>query len=203
MTQQGYNQPPPPQHPPQYQAYANPEADSIKSMVNIASIFGILMAILGILILVWGLFTWLTFEAVTSGYYDYWGNWVDYGIGSGLGFVWAIYAVWGIIVCILGFLFFAACKKINTMVDQGQYVQAKSKALVWMIIGIIFVMFIPGILLLIAYLKFDPLIRSQQPQHYPPPPQQQAPPPQQQYQQPPPQQQPPQQQQPPPPQHQP
>ena len=198
MQQGQYQQPPPQaqyqQPPPQQQQY-NPEAQSIKSMVNIASIFGILMAIGGILIMLWGIWTWITWEAIST--WDPWTQqYVDYG---SLGIFWMIYAVWGIIVLVLGILFYMSCRKINEMVDRGQYVQAKSKTLVWMIIGILFVMFIPGILLLIAYLKFDPLIRGAQPAYHPPPPQYQQPPPPQQYQQPPP----PQQQQPPPPQHQP
>ena len=51
MTGQYYQQPPPQQ---QY-GMVPPEVESIKSMVNIAGIFGILMMIVGILIMIWGL----------------------------------------------------------------------------------------------------------------------------------------------------
>ena len=145
MTGQYYQQP-----PPQY-GHVPPEADSIKSMVNIAGIFGILMMIVGILIMIWGLLIF-----------------------------WPI-MIAGLLPMIMGLLFYMNCKKINELVDQRQYEQAKSKTLIWMIIGIIFVYFIPGILLLIAYLKFDNLINStrgmgQMPPAYgapPPPPVQQ------------------------------
>ena len=83
---------------------------------------------------------------------------------------------------IMGLLFYMNCKKINELVDQRQYEQAKSKTLIWMIIGIIFVYFIPGILLLIAYLKFDNLINASRVGHMPAPPQYGAPPPPQQQQ---------------------
>jgi heme/copper-type cytochrome/quinol oxidase subunit 2 len=158
-------------------------------MTNIAGIFGLLMAILAIL---WGVWTIYWAFQVSS----VWDPWTQQYISGGLALASVIIGIVFIVFFILGILFFMQCKTINDMVDRGQYVQAKSKTLVWMIIGIIFVFFIPGILLLIAYLKFDPLIRSTQPQYYPPPPQQpyQQPPPQQPPQQYPPQQQPPPQQ---------
>ncbi len=148
MTGQYYQQPPPQQ---QY-GMTPPEADSIKSMVNIAGIFGILMMALGLILILVGLFISLFF------------------------------VIWGVLPMIMGFLFFMNCKKINELVDQRQYEQAKSKTLIWMIIGIIFVYFIPGILLLIAYLKFDNLINASRVGHMPAPPQYGAPPPPQQQQ---------------------
>ena len=144
MTGQ-YYQPPPPQY-----GMVPPEVDSIKSLVKIAGIFGILMAVLGIFIMIWFILIFWPF------------------------------AIIGLLPMILGFLFFSACNKINQMLDQRQYEQAKSKTLVWMIVGIIFVNFIPGIILLIAYLKFDNLINATRGMGYmPPPPQYAAPPPQQ------------------------
>ncbi len=145
MTGQYYQQP-----PPQPYGQVPPEASSIKSMVNIAGIFGILMMIVGILVMIWGLL--IFFPLMIA----------------------------GILPLIMGLLFYLNCKKINELVDQRQYENAKSKTLIWMILGIIFVYFIPGILLLIAYLKFDNLINATRGQGYaPPPPQYGAPPPQQ------------------------
>jgi flagellar biogenesis protein FliO len=46
-----YYQPPPPGYGPQPYQMEPPEAASIKSMVNIAGLFGMLMAVLGILIM--------------------------------------------------------------------------------------------------------------------------------------------------------
>ena len=115
MTGQYYQQPPPQQY-----GGVPPEADSIKSMVKIAGIFGILMMVVGILIMIWGILIF-----------------------------WPI-MIAGILPMVMGLLFYMNCNKINEMVDRKQYEQAKSKTLLWMIIGIIFVYFIPGILLLIA-----------------------------------------------------
>ena len=74
-------------------------------------------------------------------------------------------------VILLGYVFYSNCNKINDMIDRGQYQQAKSKTLIWMIIGIIFLNMIPGILLLVAYVKFDDLLKaSAGPGYMPPPP---------------------------------
>ncbi len=205
MGHGNYQQQPPPQQyqqpPPQYQQppnYSNPEADSIISMVNIASIFGIIIAIVAVLGGIYFIWAYSTYEAVTSIYGDYGiTNLEDSAVRTGF----MIYAVVLFLIFLFGVLFFVSCRKIAELVRQGRYQEGKSKALVWTIIGIIFAGLIPGILLLIAYLKFDPLIRNTQPNYMPPPqPQYQQPPPQQQYQQQPPPQQ---YQQPPPPQQQP
>ena len=175
MTQQGQYQQPPPQHqqappypqypPPQYQYI--PESDSIKSMLNIA---GIVALIFGIIYLLIGI-------GLTV---------IILGFGIIIGII-------PILLGVVDILIYTNCKTISHMGDRRQYQEAKSKTLVWMVIGFIFGGLIPGLLILLAYLKFDDLIRATQPVYYPPP---------QQYypQQPPPQQQPPP---PPPPQGQP
>ncbi|MGA7475942.1 MAG: hypothetical protein WBW47_01830 [Thermoplasmata archaeon] len=93
----------------------------------------------------------------------------------------------GIIPLIFGIInivIYIQMKEIAAMVDQHQYEQAKSKTLVWMILGFILGGILIGILLLIAYLKFDPVItwqRNQQQGGVPPmgyAPQYAAPPPQ-------------------------
>ncbi|MCK5024004.1 MAG: zinc ribbon domain-containing protein [Thermoplasmata archaeon] len=145
MTGQYYQQPPPGQPP---YGMVSPEVDSIKSLVRIAGIFGIIMAMLGIIIMIWLL---IVFWPLT---------------------------VIGLIPMILGIVFYMNCNKINEMMDQHQYEQAKSKTLIWMIVGIIFVNFIPGIILLIAYTKFDNLINATRGAGYvPSPPQYGATPP--------------------------
>ncbi len=60
---------------------------------------------------------------------------------------------------IINFLIWHFGKEINKLIDEGRYEDAKSKTLIWMILGIILGGFIPGIILLIAYLKFDELQR--------------------------------------------
>ena len=136
MTGQYYQQ------PPTQQPYGMipPEVDSIKSLVRIAGIFGIIAIIIGIIIMI----------ALTV-------------------LFWPL-ALVGILIVIIGYVFYDNCIKINQMIDQGQYQQAKSKTLIWMIIGFIFLNMIPGIILLIAYTKFDDLIRGPRGIGYMPPP---------------------------------
>jgi hypothetical protein len=94
-----------------------------------------------------------------------------------------------IIFAIINFVIWMQLKEIEGLVNQRQYEQAKSKTLVWMILGFILGGLIIGVLLLIAYLKFDPVItwqRNQQmggglppgfaPQYAAPQPQYSAPP---------------------------
>lgn len=124
---------------------ANPVAESIKSMNRIA---GILALIFGILIgMIWAL--WSIFALIVLS---------AFGVG--------IYAmpgiIFGLLAFILGLLFYMKAREINTMIDQGRYIEAKSKALIWSILGIIFVFFLPGLIMLIGYLKFDQLIMPQQ-----------------------------------------
>lgn len=175
---QQYQQPPPgygPQIPME-----PPEATSIKSMLNIT---GILALIFGILFLLGGAL-WAVATLVWPFYFYWW-----FLIGP------IFILIWGIV----DILIYMNCKAISQMVDRRQYVEAKSKTLVWMIMGWIFGGILPGILMLIAYIKYDDLIRWGQPGQHPYPqqpygqPPQQYPPqqyPQQQYQQPPPPQQP-------------
>jgi RNA polymerase subunit RPABC4/transcription elongation factor Spt4 len=137
---------------------APPEAESIKSMLRIAGIisliFGILFLLGGILYLVW----------------------VSILIGAAFGLM---ITIWFIILGIVDIMIYSNCKNISNMVDQRQYEEAKSKALVWMILGFIFGGLIPGILILLAFLKFDNLINATRGMGYaPPPPQYAAPPPQ-------------------------
>jgi hypothetical protein len=164
-----------------------PEATSIKSMLNIGGILALIIGIISILVAVWQFIAYLTFSSSVWYYVPGW--------ETGL-------LIWGIVMivfAILCFLVYMQAKNISAMIDQRQYIQAKSKTIIWTIIGFIFCWVIVGILFLIAYLKFDDLIRWGQPGQ-PQPPQQPYYPQQQQY---PPQQYPPQQyppQQPPPPQ---
>ena len=82
-----------------------------------------------------------------------------------------ILLIWTIIAGIIDILIWSNCKKINELIDQRKYKEAKDKTLIWMVIGFIFGGLIPGILLLLAYIKYDEVIRlSQQPVAPPPPP---------------------------------
>ncbi len=118
----------------------SPEADSIKSLVRIAGLFGIISLIIGIIVAV------ILFA------------------------IFPLLALIGLLPILLGYVFYENCRKINELVDNGQYEQAKSKTIVWMIIGFIFLNMIPGIILLIAYTKFDELMRAPMGMGYMPPP---------------------------------
>jgi hypothetical protein len=125
-----------------YQPYAAPaameppEAQSIKSMLHIARILAI---IFGILILLAGL-AYAAFLAVI-----------------GLGFL-IIFPLLLIIWGVVDFVIYIQLKEIEAQVNQHKYEQAKGKTLIWMILGFIIGGILIGILLLIAYFKFDPLI---------------------------------------------
>jgi predicted RNA-binding Zn-ribbon protein involved in translation (DUF1610 family) len=152
-----YYQPPPPGYGPQPYQMEPPEAGSIKSMVKIA---GILALIAGILLLLVGIF------------------WIILSLAAGAFAL--IFAAVFVVMALFWILFYVACKDIIRMVDARQYEQAKSKTVLWMIVGFIFGFWL-GLILLIAYLKFDPLINMARAQAYGPAPQpyMQAPPPQQ------------------------
>ncbi|MDO9536781.1 MAG: zinc ribbon domain-containing protein [Thermoplasmata archaeon] len=141
-----YYQPPPPGYGPQPHQMVPPEAQSIKSMCNIA---GILALIAGILLVVVGIILIFT------------------------PFGW-ILTIFPVIAGVFWILFYMACKGIIQMVDARQYEQAKSKTMLWMIIGFIFGFWL-GLILLIAYMKFDSLINATRAQAYAPPPQHGAP----------------------------
>ncbi len=121
-----------------------PEAESIKSLVKIT---GIISLIFGILLLIVGI--GITVATI--------------GIGGIVGIVWIIFGI-------IDLLIWSNCKKINELIDQRNYKEAKDKTLIWMIIGFIFGGLIPGILLLIAYIKYDEVIRISQQSAVPPPP---------------------------------
>lgn len=115
-----------------------PEAQSIKSFINIA---GILALVFGILLIIYGVITMIFIIGI-------------------------IPLVFGII----DILIYTQLKNIQKLIDQRKYREAKSKTLTWMIIGFILGGIIIGILLLIAYLKFDELIRKAESAPAPPPP---------------------------------
>jgi hypothetical protein len=116
-----------------------PEAASIKSMCNIA---GILALLAGILMLIGGII-WIILAGIFG----------------------AFIAIFFVIAGLFWIFFYMACKGIIEMVNARQYEQAKSKTMLWMIIGFIFGFWL-GLILLIAYLKFDSLINAARAQAY-------------------------------------
>lgn len=121
-----------------------PEAQSIRSMLHIVRILAI---IIGVLLFLAGLaliaVTGLACSAAGAGAF----------CGAALTFP-ILILIWGVVAVII----YTQMRKIEEMVNARQYEAAKHKTLVWMIIGFILAGIIVGILLLIAYIKFDPLI---------------------------------------------
>jgi hypothetical protein len=128
-----------------------PEAQSIRSMLHIVRILAI---IFGILLLLGGiaLAAVVALGASTCG---------SSGGGSYCGAAFGAALAGGIIILIFGvvdFVIYLQMGEIETMVNQRQYLAAKGKTLIWMVLGFILGGIIIGILLLVAYIKFDPLI---------------------------------------------
>jgi len=132
-----------------------PEVQSIKSMLHIvrilAIIFGILLALGGI-----------AYAAFLAYAFSVCGAYGAYCTGS-LGFA-LIPAIFIIIFGVVDFIIYMQMKEIEGLVNQHKFEQAKSKTLLWMILGFILGGILVGVLLLIAYLKFDPVISWQRQQ---------------------------------------
>ncbi len=142
-----------------YQPYAGapapagmepPEAQSVRSMLHIVRILAV---IFGILLFIGG----IAYVAVVYAAYAACTSTVGLYCGGALGglLIFPFFVViWGVVDVII----YLKMKEIEGLVNQHQYESAKSKTLVWMILGFIIGGILLGILLLIAYLKFDPLI---------------------------------------------
>jgi hypothetical protein len=122
------------------------ELSSLKSILNIARILALVFLIIFILVAIAQI---LVLVALAS-----------------LGFVGfaVVGAIFPILAFVISLLIWMQISEIKRLVDAGQYDAAKSKTLIWMILGFIFGVIL-GIILLIAYLKFDPVINWQRQQH--------------------------------------
>ena len=134
-----------------------PEVQSIKSMLHIVRILAI---IFGIIVLLGGIAyaAWIAYlSTVCSTYVG-----IDPYCGSAvLGAL--IFAIWFVIWGVVAIVVYMQMKSIEAKVNAHQYEAAKSQTLIWMVLGFIFGILL-GILLLIAYLKFDPVINWQRQQ---------------------------------------
>jgi hypothetical protein len=133
--------------------YEPPEAQSIKSMYQIvrilAIVFGILLFLGG---LVYVAFLSLAFHACQAA--------TNCTVNSGgVGFV-IIPGLFVLIFGVIDLVIYFKMKTLEALVNARQYEQAKHETLVWMVLGFILGGLILGVLLLIAYIKFDPLIAS-------------------------------------------
>ncbi len=152
--------------------YTN-DKESIKRILKVAGITAIIFGVIILLLDVWYIYEIMVLTSILR--------------ENGIRFdVTRLYILAGIpiILVIINFDVFIQTKKISSMVDRGQYVEAKSKTLIWTILGFIIgcviiigmvmligfyifsiISFISCVIIstvmLIAYLKFDPLIRAQ------------------------------------------
>lgn len=69
-----------------------------------------------------------------------------------------ITAIFGVIDMVV----FYECREIIRMTEQRKFSAAKEKTLIWMIVGLIFGFIVVGLFMVIAYIKFDDLIRAYQ-----------------------------------------
>ena len=127
-------QPPTPPPPPPAPAGEPPGVGTIRTMLNVTKLLSLIFGIL----------------------------WILAGIGTivatfGYGIVTAIPLI---IFGIIDLIIWKQVSNIQELVDQGKYREAKDKTLIWMILGFILGGVIIGILLLIAYLKYDEVIRA-------------------------------------------
>jgi hypothetical protein len=130
-----------------------PEAQSIKSMLHIVRILAI---IFGILLFLGG----IAYAAFVAWAFSVCGTIGGYACGGYLGAA-LVFPILIIIWGVVDFIIYMQMKEIEALVNNRQYEQAKSKTLIWMILGFIIGGIILGILLLVAYLKYDPLINAQ------------------------------------------
>jgi hypothetical protein len=143
------------------------EVQSIKTFLHLVRLLAL---IFGILILIGG----VIYAGLAIAAYDACTSVIGNYCGAGLGFL----LIWPVLLVIFGvidFVIWIEMKDIERLVDQRQYEAAKSKTFLWMILGFILGGVITGVLLLVTYLKFDPVInwargQGQVPAMYAPPP---------------------------------
>lgn len=138
-----------PGYPPQGPYMGAPaELQTLKDWLRYSRIVALIVLIIGILVTLAGLAGLATALAFSAFY------------GAVLVGAYVVYIIYGILILVVEFLIWTNIKSLETMVEQGQYEAAKKKTLLWMILGFLFG-FLTGLFLLIAYLKYDPVINWQ------------------------------------------
>jgi hypothetical protein len=128
-----------------------PEAQSIRSMLQVARILAI---IFGIILLIGG----IAYIAEVAYLYSICSSYVGIDPYCGSAWVGAIgTSIWLVIGGAIALLVYLQMRSIEAKVNSHQYEAAKSQTFLWMILGFIFGIIL-GVVLLVAYLKFDPLI---------------------------------------------
>ncbi len=125
----------------------NPEVGTIRTMlsvVRILALIGMVLTAIGAIGTIWAL------AVLTSAGYGAYG-----AVGA------SVYAIYIVVVFLFLLFVYLRIGAIRDLVDAGRLAEAKERTLIWMILGFIFGILV-GVLLLIAYIKFDPAIRWQQ-----------------------------------------
>jgi hypothetical protein len=130
-----------PMAPPPVGYPARPEPPELQTIRSMLSLARILALVFGLIILISGI-AYIALLAAS---------------GFLIAIGWPIYLVIAGLFC---FLVWTQVREIEHQVNAGQYEAAKEKTLLWMILGLIFGILL-GIILLLAYIKYDPLINAQ------------------------------------------
>jgi len=115
-------------------AYGQPHyppdvASDIGTIKSLTLVAGILALVIGIINMIWGAILLIVLVGVV-------------GIGLGIADIWI----------------FLECRKIEKLLEEGKVREAKEATLIPLILGFILSWIIVGILLLIAYVKYDSVI---------------------------------------------
>jgi len=131
---------------PQTNVYVPPDVSTVKTLNLIAGILTIIV---------------LIFALIGGSMYS-----ILLLVPNSMHFILYFIYTWLILEVILNiFLIWLIFSKINSSLDRQEYIAAKNSTLIATIIGFIFGSIIVGIILLIAYLKYDDIIRNVQ-QYY-------------------------------------
>ena len=120
-----------------------PALDTIKTMLKVTRILSLVLAIVLVL---WGFISGII--ALLAAIYT--PAVLTILIGP------IVYFIFGVI----DYVIYTEIREINALVDSKKYAEAKEKTLVWAVIGLILGGVLPGIFLLIAYIKYDEVIRT-------------------------------------------
>jgi len=115
-----------------------PALDTIRTMLKVTKILSL---VLSLILIIWG-FVGGIIMLWTAIYYP------AALVGP------LIYIVFGVV----DYLIFVETKEITALVKSEKFEEAKEKTLVWAVIGLVLGAVLPGVFLLIAYIKYDEVL---------------------------------------------
>lgn len=118
----------------------HPELSSLKSLLSAARIVALVLWILGIL--------WVLGALVAAAFA------AAFGVPTAI-----LGVIYPVLFTIVNLLTWMRLPQIEAQVNRGEYAAARDATLLWMVLGWFF-LFINGLILLLAWLKFDTVIRS-------------------------------------------